>query len=476
MIRLHSSIARVAVGFVLATAALAAHAAGVTLPQYDEIKLDNGATLLLMRKTDVPLVAAQIAIRGGALADAAGKEGTASQLAELLGKGAGKRDALAFVDAVDSAGGELTFGASRQALVADASFLADDAELMLDLLADALLRPTLAQAEFEKSRTRAVQSIAAAKDGDPRGLIGSYGTAWLFRGHPYGRPAGGDEASLGALTIEDLRAYYTAQVGADRAVIAIVGDFEPATMRKAVEARFGGWKRATGTLPTVEPKLRENGRRVLLVDKPGASQTYFWVGNVGAAVDDPARAAQDLVQTVFGGRFTSMLNTELRVKSGLTYGARASIERLATPGAAAFSSFTRTDATGQALDLAFETLDRLHADGIDAAMQTSAKRYVLGQFAPDLETADQLAGALAGLYVDGLGRDAIDGYGDRIEAASASDIAAARSVFASRDDSLLVVIGDAAKIGDTVGKYGPVTKIALSDPGFGPKAAPAATP
>ncbi|MBB5209506.1 M16 family metallopeptidase [Chiayiivirga flava] len=469
-------LARALLGAAFACTALAAHAVGVTLPAYDDITLDNGVTLLLMRKADVPLVAARIAVRGGALADAAGKEGTASQLAELLGKGAGKRDARAFAEAIDGAGGELRFGASREALVADASFLADDTGLMLDLLADAFLHPTLSLAEFEKSRTRAVQSIAAAKDGDPRGLIGSYAQAWLFRDHPYGRPEGGDEASLAALTLADLRAYYTAYVGADRAVIAIVGDFDPASMRKAVEQRFGAWGKATGRLPAVPPKLRETGRRVLLVDKPGATQTYFWVGNVGAAVDDPARAAQDLVQTVFGGRFTSMLNTELRVKSGLTYGARASIERLARPGAAGFSSFTRTDATAQALDLAFDTVDRLHAEGIADDMQASAKRYVLGQFAPDYETADQLAGALASLHIDGLGRDAIDGYGERIERATAADIAAARSVFPTRDDSLLVVIGDASKIGDAIGKYGPVTKIALSDPGFGPGPTGAVTP
>lgn len=455
----------------LALCANFALAAGITLPDYSTVTLDNGATLMLMRKPDVPLIAARVAIRGGALADPVGKEGTASLLADLLGKGAGKRDARGFVDAVDGAGGELSFAASREAVLADASFLAADADLMLDLLGDALLQPTLSAEEFEKSRTRAVQSLAAEKDDDPRGLIGTYGQAWLFRGHPYGRPETGDEASLGALSIEDLRAFHTAQMGADRAVIAIVGDFDPKTMQEAVERRFGGWKKATGTLPTVEPKLRENGRRVLLVDKPGATQSYFWIGNVGAGVNDPARAAQDLVQTVFGGRFTSMLNTELRVKSGLTYGARAAIERLAQPGEAAFSSFTRTDATVQAIDLALDTVDRLHADGIDAAMQGSAKRYVLGQFAPDFETAQQLAGALAGLYVQGLDRDAIDGYGARIENASAADIDAARSVFATRDNSVMVVIGDASKIGDAVGKYGPVTKIGLADPGFGPKAA-----
>ena len=68
-----------------------------------------------------------------------------------------------------------------------------------------------------------------------------------------------------------------------------------------------------------------------LVDKPGATQTYFWIGNVGVAVGYAYRAELNLANTVFGGRFTSMLMTELRVKSGLTYGVRSSLDRRAQP-------------------------------------------------------------------------------------------------------------------------------------------------
>lgn len=456
---------------LLCSVASLATAAGLSLPAYETIKLDNGLTVLLMRKPDVPLIAADLLVRGGSLADAPGKEGSASILAELLSKGAGSRDALAFAEAIENAGGSLGFGANREALTAHGEFLARDAELMLSLLADAVQRPTLDDAEFDKLRTRAIQSIAAAKDGDPRGLIGNYAQAWLFRDHPYGRATGGDENSLAALTIEDLKAYFRDHVGADRATLAIAGDFEPAAMRRRVEAAFGGWRKASGTRPEVGAKLRETGRRVLLVDKPGATQTYFWAGNVGVSEHDPARAAQDLVQTVFGGRFTSMLNTELRVKSGLSYGASASLQRLAQPGSAGFSSFTRTEATGEALDLAFATLARLHEAGIDEATLNSAKRYVLGQFAPDYETAAQLSGAIAELDLYGQPRALIDGYGDRIEAATLADVAAARSVFAAGENTILVAIGDAAKIRDAVARYGPVTEIDLSAPGFSASAA-----
>jgi zinc protease len=459
---------RILFAAALACAGSLASAAGLKLPDYDTVKLDNGSTLLLMRKTDVPMIAAQIVVRGGSLADANGKEGTAAILAELMGKGAGTRDALAFAQALDGVGGRLSVSTAREAIVADAEFLARDADLMLALLADVLQRPTLDAAEFDKLRTRAIQSLAAAKDGDPRDLIGTYGQAWLFRGHPYGRPSDGDERSLAALSLNDLTAYYRDHVGADRSTIALVGDFDPATMREKATRAFGAWRKAAGTLPEIPAKLRENERRVLLVDKPGATQTYFWAGNVGVSEHDPARAAQDLVQTVFGGRFTSMLNTELRVKSGLSYGAGASLARYAQPGAASFSSFTRTDATGQAIDLAFATLARLHEAGIDEENLTSAKRYVLGQFAPDYETAAQLASAIADLDLYGQTRDRIDGYGDRIQSASAADVAAARAVFATADNTLLVAIGDAAKIRDSVAKYGPVTEMKISDPGFAP--------
>ena len=149
------------VALVAAFAFSSAAAADIKLPAYQTITLDNGATLLLMPRKDVPLVAANVAVRGGALADAAGKEGTADLLGEMLSQGAGTRDALAFAQAVDGAGGNLGFGSSREAIVANAQFLAKDSELMLSLLADALLRPTLQPAEFDKLRKRAIDGLAA---------------------------------------------------------------------------------------------------------------------------------------------------------------------------------------------------------------------------------------------------------------------------------------------------------------------------
>lgn len=462
------SITLIAVFAFGSASAAAASEPSVKLPDYQTVTLDNGATVLLMPRKDVPLVAANIAVRGGALADPAGKEGTADLLGEMLSKGAGSRTALQFAQTVDGAGGSLGFGSSREAITANAQFLSKDSGLMLSLLADALLRPTMDAAEFDKLRKRAIDGIANAKDSDPRQLTPLYSNGWLFRGHPYGRSTGGDETSLATISLADLQAFRAQQMGGDRLIIAIAGDFDAKAVTAQLKQSFGGWAKASGTLPQVVAKPRETGRRVLLVDKPGATQTYFALANVGGIHGDPAEAAQDLVQTAFGGRFTSMLNTELRVKTGLTYGARSGIDRSRQPGGATISSFTKTESTKAAIDLAIATLDRLHKEGLDAATIDSAKRYVAGQYAPGLETAPQLAAQLVDMQLYGDSREAIDGYLGNIATATPAQIAEARTVFPDSKDLAIVAIGDAAKIRDWMKAYGPLTEMKLSDPRFSP--------
>ncbi len=443
-------------------------AANSPLPAFERVILGNGAEVLLMEKHDVPLIAISASVRGGSLADAPGAEGTASLLSELLQKGAGKRDAKTFAETVDGAGGNFNTGSSFSALQVSAEFLSRDADLMLELTSDALQLPTLDAAEFEKARTLAVQSQAAAKDGDPRGLIVNYGYAFLYKGHPYGRPSDGDETTLKKLTLANLKNYYRDQVGGDRLIIAVVGDFKVDEMKAKIEKSFGSWRKAAGSLPAVVAKSKETGRRVLLVDKPGATQTYFWLANVGVNRADPERPSQTLVNTVFGGRFTSMLNTELRIKSGLSYGANSRLDRQEQAGPVAISSYTRTDATVQALDVAIATLDRLHKDGISAEMTESAKNYVLGQFPPTLETGPQMAAKLNELALYHLNRDEVDNYAATIRSATPEQLAKAVDVYPNNADLVIVLIGDASKIRDAVKKFGPITEMKISEPRFSP--------
>ena len=455
---------------VLACAnAFAAEPAGVKVPASQRFVLPNGLTVVLMPRKDVPLIAFSGFVRGGSLSDPPGKPGVAEMVAGLLDRGAGKRNAFQFAEAVEGVGGSFNAAAGPESISFNGQFLSRDRALLIELLSDALLRPHLDAAEFTAIRDRAIEFIKSAKDSDPSQIIAIYGRAWLFGQHPYGRPQGGSERSLAAITHADVVSYHAANFGADRATLVFTGDLDPKWMKQAVTQAFAGWTRAKATPVTLEPAPRVTGRRVLLVDAPGSVQTYFWLGNVGVDKRYSGRPALDLVNTLYGGRFTSILNTELRIKSGLTYGAASGFSRGTVAGPFAIRSFTQTDTTGQALDLTLETLEKLKHEPLPPEMLESARAYVLGQFPLQFETAAHWAAALSDLEFYGLGKDYIEGYSPAVGKVDLAEAAAVTAdAFPRPADLAIVLIGDAAKIREVAARYGPVTEMKLSDPVFTP--------
>ncbi|HLS81448.1 MAG TPA: pitrilysin family protein [Steroidobacter sp.] len=439
----------------------------VEVPPHERVTLDNGAVLLLTERRDVPLLAFTALLRGGAMSDPQDALGVSSVLAGLLEKGAGERDALEFARTVASVGGSIQTSAATDSIAVSGSFLARDAQLMVELLADMLQRPRLEPAEFAALRDRRIEFIRAAKDSDLASLTPIYGAAALFGAHPYGRPVNGGEASLAALKHDDVKRHYREHMGADRLIVSVAGDFETSQMQRLLRSAFSGWRKARSPAPEAAAPQPTGGPRVLLIDAPDSVQSYFWVGAPGVARADPRRAALDVVNTLFGGRFTSMLNNELRVRTGLSYGAGSRFDRLAAGGHWQMTSFTQTPKTIEAIDLALATLDKLHTGAFEPAALESSRNYVLGQFPLGFETASQWALQLAALELYGLDRSYIEGYAPALQAVSIQDARrVVDQVFPRSDQTTLVVIGAASQIRDGLRKYGPVTEMKLSAPVF----------
>lgn len=458
---------------VLATIAVVgttvAGAAGIELPEYERVELQNGTVLLLSEKHDVPLIGLRAVIRGGAVADPADRGGLANLFAGLLEYGAGTRDAAAFAEAVASVGGDLSVSGDIESLSISANFLSRDVELMLELVTDMLLQPRLAEEEFRKLKDRSIDLIKAAKGSNPRHLLPTYGRAFLFGEHPYGNPVGGSETSLAKITHADVLSYYEEHVGGDRLIVSVVGDFNAVAMKRRLTALLGDWRGATTELATIPKPVKQLGRRVFLIDKPGATQANFWIGNVGVAIDYERRAELDIANTVFGGRFTSMLNNALRVESGLTYGAWSILQRLAVGGLVAISTSSESATTLEAIEMSLDLLETLRDSGIDTPKISSGRNYILGQFPLQLETASQLAAQFARLEFFGLDADHVNSYGATLEAAAAAGIAdTINDVYPSADDVVLVVVGDAALLREALADYGPVTEMSIDEPRFRP--------
>jgi len=457
-----------ALAALAATGQLAVAAPSVKLPPYKKAQLKNGMTIVMMEQHKVPLVSLNMSFRAaGSTSDPTGKEGLANMTGDLLRKGTKKHSALQISEALDSVGAEFGCYTGLDFTSCSAEFMAKDTAKCLDLVAEMLMQPTFPDDEFAKLQTQSIDAIRSAKD-SARGVVGRYFTSFLFGDHPYARPSGGDEKSLASITRADVADYYASAYTPDSAVLVVVGDFKTGDMEKMVAQRFGGWKTAAGAKPAALPKpAKVEGQKLLLVDKPDATQTYFAVGNVGVARDNPDRVAVGVVNTLFGGRFTSMINTALRIKTGLTYGANSSFSMNKVAGPFVIGSFTPNPSTAKALDLTLETLKELHQNGFTEEDLASAKAYIKGTYPTTLETSAQLASRLSMLQLFDLPDSDVNDYYAKVDAVTAAD---AKRIIADHfplDNLCFALVGKAEEIRPLVEKFAKDIKAkSISEPGF----------
>jgi predicted Zn-dependent peptidase len=456
---------------VLAVAcAWAASAQTLKLPPHEKIVLKNGMTVLLMEKRGVPMVSVAAIIKAGSVADPAGQEGLASVTAGLLRKGTAKRSAQQFAADLDFIGAEFNADSSADYSAISGEFLSKDVDKGLELFCDAMLHPAFAQAEVEKLLAQEIDGIKAAKD-EAQSVALNYYYGYLFNKHPYGRPVGGDELSLARIKRDAIARFYETNYTPGNTILAIAGEFNMAQMPAKLEQALGGWQAKPSLLPAIIGPTAVKGKKLLLVDKPDSTQTFFVFGNIGTAENDPDRVAIRVVNTIFGGRFTSELNEALRVESGLTYGAEAFFDTRKEPGAFAIYSYTKNESTTQAIDLALQVLAKLHKDGVTPEQLASAKAYMKGQFPPSIETSGQLARTIAAHEFYGLDDDEINQMEARIDAVTP---AMAKQVIAKHfpeENLVFMLIGKASEIAPGVRKYATQQDSRkISEPGFWPGA------
>jgi zinc protease len=447
----------------------AAIAGDFRLPSFDKATLPNGLTVYLMERHEVPLISVRAVVKAGAVNDA-GQPGLSNLTGDALLLGSRQHSKANIDDAFDFRGGRLAGGAGAEQSTVQANFARADAATLLPLFAEIVQQPSFDPAELAKLRDRKVNGLKQAKEA-PRNVVSNYYRAMLFGDAAYANPAGGTVSSLSALQQADVQAFHQRYYRPDNAAIIVVGDFQPAEMRQQIATLFGAWK-AEGPAPQAQNygQVQAAKPRVWLVNKPDAIETTFLIGGAGIARNDPDYVPLQVLNTILGGRFTSWLNDELRVNSGLTYGARSEFATLSQTGTFAISSFTALPKTKAALELAHKTYQRLWDQGIDQATLESAKAYVKGQFPPRYETSEQLAGLLGDMYASQVGREQIDNFMRDVDSLTPARAKQLVDQHFPRTNLQTVLIGKAADIRAIAAGYGEVTELDISADGFRPAA------
>ena len=436
------------------------------LPAYEKVKLDNGLTVYLMEQREVPLIYFSALIPCGSLYDGA-KSGLAFLTSESLLFGTKNFTKKQIEETFEFYGADISTSASLEFIRVNASFAKQDMEKLLPIYQDIVLNPVFPDEEVDKRKQRLLVELDQAKE-SPRQVIRAYFNKFLFADNEFGNPVQGTKNTIAEITAEDLKNFYSTYFNPSVSSIAIVGDFETKEMKKAITALFQSWKvdQTVNVNPIQIPKTEFNKNRVMLVNKNDAQETTFLIGGKGVDRNHPNFTEIQVINTILGDRFTSWLNEELRINSGLTYGVRSAFVPYKNLGTFLISTFTRTENTEKAVDLALQVLNRLHTTGISEKVLSSAKSYIKGQFPPNFETSGSLANLLTSMDYFGFDDRYINTFEetvDKMTVAKANEIA---KKYFPKENLQFVIIGKSSEIKDIVKKYGEITEKEITADGF----------
>ncbi len=419
------------------------------VPPMQRLKLSNGLPVVLIEKSQVPLVDIVLQVNTGSAVDPDKKTGLASMTLAMLDEGAGTRNALQIADEIDYLGAELSTAAGYHASTVSLHVPVARLEAALAVMADVALRPTFPGEELERQRKQRLTALAQAHD-NPQTIATLLLNRVLYgEQHPYGRQTGGVEASLRSFTMQDCRDFYARYFFSNNATLIIVGEVTAKTVLPKLEVAFGKWQ--AGKAPSASsPEVQQVGeRQIYLVDKPGAAQSVIRIGRIAATRMTPDYYALTVLNTILGGSFTSRLNYNLRETHGYAYSAGSSFVLRPLPGPFIASASVQTEVTDKALTEFIKELQGILGEITEEEL-TRARNYEALGYPKEFQTTGQIAGALTELVSYGLPDTYFNDYVKNILAVTKEQVQAAARKYIDPNRVALAIVGDRAKIETSV--------------------------
>jgi zinc protease len=424
-------------------------------PRFERRTLHNGLQLVVAPVTKLPVVSVVAVVDAGAMAEPAGQEGAALLSARALTEGARGRDGAAITDAAERLGTSLSASADWDAARVRFTVLTGNLRDALHLMGDVLLAPDFPAREVERLRGERLSELLQRRS-EPRGLADDMFSRFVYAaGTRYAAPEGGSERSVGALTQDNLAAFFRGRYLPHATTVIVVGDVTVDAVESLVTEVLGGWTGGSPRAPSVAPDGAANGRpTVRIVRKADAPQSELRIGHVGLS-----RSAADyfpvmVMNSILGGLFSSRINLNLREAHGYTYGAHSTFDWRRAAGPFAVSTAVAREVTTAAAREVLNEITRIRDTAVSTDELTLATSYLAGVFPIRFETTAAIASALTSLVVYGLPNDYFDKYRENIHQQSVDTVQTAARAHLHRDRLQVVVVGDAEAIRGPLSELG----------------------
>jgi zinc protease len=397
-----------------------------SLPGPDDItrvELPNGIVVLARPNFDSPSIVLHGYLPAGSLFDPDEKLGLADFTALALMRGTQRRSFQQIFDALESVGAGLGIDGGTHTAGFSGRALAEDMNLLLEMLAEVLRLPTFPIEHIERLRAHLMTSLAIRAQ-DTAEMASLAFDKLLYPGHPYSRPEDGYPETIQAITRDDLSDFHQTHYGPRGMVIAIVGAVEPASAVEGIARVLGDWSNPLQpeppALPSVFP-LKATIRQQVHI--PGKSQADIILGAIGPQRTSPDFLAASLGNSVLGqfGLF-GRIGQAVRDEAGLAYYASSSLSGGIGPGPWMVSAGVDPDNLEQAIELIRIEIARFVTEPVSIEELQDSQANFTGRLPLSLESNSGVVGALLNLERYALGLDYYRRYPDLIAAITPAEV------------------------------------------------------
>jgi predicted Zn-dependent peptidase len=426
----------------------------VKLPRPVERQLSNGMKLLVVESHRIPMITLHMSMPSGSLRDPAGLAGVSDATAALIRMGTKTRSSKDIADTLAELGATLGISSGQGQASVYLSALTENFDQALALLTDVLLNPTFPADELDKWKTRQRANLEQAKT-QPGFLANDLMMKLLY-------PADARQLThvtaggLAKITRETIVEHYKTFYVPSGEWAGIAGDISPRDAAAKLEKALGGWKGgpvARVKMPFPEPIAE---KKVFLIPRPNSVQTYVALTNHAIDRKSPDYIEAQVMNRVLGSGPSSRLFRIIREEKGYTYGVGSGFSATRYLNHFTASTSVRTEVTEPALAELLKQFGDIRDRAVPADELADAKSAIVAGFVLALENPDGVLVRWLEQREEGLPEDYWDTYTQKVSAVTSEDVQRVAKKYVPLGNVQIVAVGDAAKIGELLKKFGTV--------------------
>ncbi len=415
-----------------------------SLRAVEEIKLENGLTVLFIEEPSLPRISLNLLVGLGSQSDPIGSEGVANLTVDSMELGTSHRSATKLAEDLEYLGSELKLNTGLDSSSIGVHGLSHHQEDLLGIFSDVILNPAFHENEIQKKKKEIISQIEKIKD-NPDALTELLFKKELFQGTRWASPAIGLRKSVEKIDRTEVIKTYFQYFRPNNAVLAVGGKFDQSFKDKVIK-QFSSWQAKEVNVDIGTVLNRPSTTRIVFYHQPDLQQAQIIMGHASISRSHSDYLKYRISNFILGGNFSSRLNQSVRDDLGLTYSIASSVESFKDIGVFKIETFCAHEKIVKTIDETYKVFKKFKLDGVNLKELESTKNMMIGQFPGLLETVDSQAVLMASMRLYNVSDDYLKFYNHNVSMAKLADINDVILKGYYPDELVIVILADKEKV------------------------------